>query len=112
MITDRKIPLETAEAEEFGGPEMREMKNRLLSSPMDLQRDSLIRVCYLRAGGRYILCVLTHSIAFDDARRNACLAGASDGALLAPVDAACAGQRRRDHAERPVRRQPLHPAAG
>ena len=71
VITDRKIPLEIVDAERFGGPEMREMKNRLLYTPMDLQRDSLIRLLCLRAGGRYLLCVLTHCIAFDDARRNA-----------------------------------------
>ena len=70
VITDRKIPLEIADEEQFGGPEMREMKNRLLETPIDLQRDSLIRLICLRAGGRYILCVITHSIAFDDARRN------------------------------------------
>ena len=74
VITDRRIPLEVVETEEFGGPEMREMKNRLLYSRMDLQRDSLIRMIYLRAGTRYILCVLTHCIAIDDARRNSFLA--------------------------------------
>jgi hypothetical protein len=41
---------------------------------MDLQRDSLIRMIYLRAGTRYILCALTHCIAIDDARRNNFLA--------------------------------------
>jgi len=75
VITDRKIPLEAVEAERFGGQEMREMRTRLLYTPMDLQRDSLMRVIYLRAGGRYILCVLTHCIAFDDAQRNAYVAG-------------------------------------
>ena len=74
VITDRKIPLEVVEAEKFGGPEMREMKNRLLYSRMDLQRDSLMRMIYLRAGKRYILCALTHCIAIDDARRNGYLA--------------------------------------
>ena len=73
VITDRKIPLEIMNAEQFSGPEMREMKNRILYTPMDLQRDSLMRVIYLQAGGRYILCVITHCIAFDDARRNACV---------------------------------------
>ena len=75
VITDRKIPLEIMDTERFGGPEMREMKTRLLYTPMDLQRDSLMRVIYLRAGGRYILCILTHCIAFDNTQRNAYVAG-------------------------------------
>jgi len=75
VITDRKIPLEIMDAERFGGPEMREMRTRLLYTPMDLQRDSLMRVIYLRAGERYILCILTHCIAFDDAHRNVYIAG-------------------------------------
>ena len=74
VITDRKIPLEIVETEQFGGPEMREMKNRILYSRMDLQRDSLMKVIYLCSGGRYILCIITHCIAFDDARRNTCVA--------------------------------------
>ena len=74
VITDRKIPLEVVDAERFGGPEMREMKTRLLDTPMDLQRDSLMRVIFLRAAGRYLLCIVTHGIAFSLDRRNAYVA--------------------------------------
>ena len=74
VITDRKIPLEMIDAEEFGSREMREMRNRFLYHPLDLQRESLMQVIYLQAGRIYMLCVLTHGIAFDDAQRKAYLA--------------------------------------
>lgn len=74
VITDRKIPLETVDAQTLGSGELGEMKSRLLYTPMDLQRSSPIRVIYLRAGRRYMLCVLTNRIAIDKTKRNAILA--------------------------------------
>lgn len=74
VITDRRIPLEVVDAETFGGREIAEMKRQLLYEPADLQRTSLIRAVYLRGGGRYMLCVLTNCIAFDNGKRNAFLA--------------------------------------
>ncbi|MBR5407233.1 MAG: hypothetical protein IK111_06245, partial [Lachnospiraceae bacterium] len=74
VITDRKIPLEIIDGEGFGSSKMQELKERLLYSPMDLQRDSLIRVVYQRAPGINMLCFLTHSIAFDAVQRRTFLA--------------------------------------
>ena len=74
VITDRRIPLEVVDAETLGRQELRGLRNKLLYTPVDLQRSSMIRVVYLRANGRYMLCVLTNCIAFDAAKRNAFLA--------------------------------------
>ena len=74
VITDRRIPLECMDGEQFGSEEMRMLRDRFLHSPMDPQRDSMMRVVYLRAGGTYMLCVLTHRIAFGSAERRAYLA--------------------------------------
>ncbi len=71
VITDRRIPLEIVDTESLGSREMNEMKNRLLYEPIDLQRSSMIRVIYLRTGGRYMLCLLTNGIAFDRMKRSA-----------------------------------------
>ena len=74
VITDRKIPLEVVDAKTIGRQELRGLRNKLLYTPADLQRSSMIRVIYLRASGRYMLCVLTNCIAFDATQRNAFLA--------------------------------------
>ena len=74
VVTDRKIPLETVEAEKLGSWELEETKSRLLYTPADLQRSGPIRVICLRAEGRHMLCVLTNRILLDKTKRNAVLA--------------------------------------
>lgn len=74
VITDRKIQLELVDIEQAGSREMRMLRDRLLHAPMDLQRDSMMRVVYLRAEGNYMLCVLTHRVAYGVAERKAYLA--------------------------------------
>lgn len=74
VITDRRIPLEMLRFEQFGAGEMHELRNRLLGTPVDLQRDSLMRVVYLEADSLRMLCILTHGIGIDDAARNAYVA--------------------------------------
>ena len=78
VITDRKIPLEIVDAETLGSREMNEMKRELLYTQVDLQRSGLIRMIFLRAAGKYMLCVLTSDIAFDKPKRNAFLARLMD----------------------------------
>ncbi|MBO4915557.1 MAG: hypothetical protein J5449_10160, partial [Oscillospiraceae bacterium] len=56
------------EAQTFGGREMAELKNRLLRAPMDLQRNSLMRAALLHAGGRHLICLTAHRIAFGEER--------------------------------------------
>ena len=74
VITDRKIPLEFMDAEQLGINEMRMLRDNLLHAPMDLQRDSMMRVVYLKAGRTQMLCVMTHRIAFGIAERRVYLA--------------------------------------
>ena len=74
VITDRKIPLEFVDIDQVGSREMRMLRDRLLHAPMDLQRDSMLRAVYLRTEGIYMLCVLTHRVAFGAAERRAYLA--------------------------------------
>ena len=62
VITDRKIPLEMTEAERFGAGEMAALRKRLLYEPMDLQRDSLLKVIGVHAGGETFLCVRIYRI--------------------------------------------------
>ena len=74
VITDRRIPLDILQVEELGNEEMETLRDTLLHSPMDLQCDSMMRIIYLRGGGTYMLCVMTHRIAIDDVERRAFLA--------------------------------------
>ena len=94
VITDRKIPLKIVDTATLGSREMSELKRELLYTQVDLQRSCLIRVIFLRAAGRYMLCVLTSDIAYDKARRNVFLARLMD--LLAdkyPDDESISGWR-------------------
>ena len=78
VITDRRIPLEIIETEEFGSQQMQKLRDTLLHTPVDLQRDCMMRAVYLRAGEIYMLCLLTHRIAFSNAQRRAYLARLMD----------------------------------
>ncbi len=74
VITDRKIPLEMMEADAFVSAEMAELKSRLLHTPMDLQRNSLMKAICVHAGSESFLCIMTHRIAFDKAQLRGYLA--------------------------------------
>ena len=94
VITDRKIPLKIVDTETLGSREMSELKSEFLYTQVDLQRSCLIRAIFIRAAGRYMLCILTSDIAFDKARRNVFLARLMD--LLAekyPEDESISGWR-------------------
>ncbi|MCR4877289.1 MAG: AMP-binding protein [Clostridiales bacterium] len=74
VITDRKIPLETVEAEVFGAGEMDELRRRVLYAPMDLQYSSLMQAVAVYAGKETFLCIMSHRIAFGMPERRAYLA--------------------------------------
>ncbi|MBR3017289.1 MAG: AMP-binding protein [Clostridia bacterium] len=74
VVTNRRIPLEIVDMETLGNQEKLQFRDRILHAPMDLQRDSMVRVAYIRAEGSYYLCVLTHRIAFGQTERRAYLA--------------------------------------
>ncbi len=59
VITDRRIPLEMIETDGFGGLRMAELRKDLLYAPVDLQRDSPMKVIGIRDGGRFFLCVVS-----------------------------------------------------
>ncbi len=64
VITDRRIPIEMVRAGTFGSSEMAELRNRLLHTTMDLQRDSLMKVICLVTESESFLCIVHHRIAF------------------------------------------------
>lgn len=63
VITDRKIPLEMIEAEDFGTQRLDGLRDRLLYEPIDLQYGSMMKVVCLHAEGISFLYVMTHHIA-------------------------------------------------
>lgn len=63
VITDRSIPLEIIEADQFESDALEAMRKHIAYTPIDLQYDSMIRFVCLHANGRSFLYVMVHSIA-------------------------------------------------
>nr|MCR5477035.1 hypothetical protein [Lachnospiraceae bacterium] len=66
VITDRRLPLEMLEAKSFGKMEIRELRNRLLTDPMDLQSSPLVRFVGVRAEGMTYVGAMAHRIAMGN----------------------------------------------
>ncbi len=73
-VTDRKIPLCMLETDKFDRQAMSALRDRLLHSSMDLQRDSLMQAVCMHAEGMTFLYLLTHRIAFEKTRLRGYLA--------------------------------------
>ena len=68
VITDRTIPLYMLDMNIFDLQEMNALRRTLLDAPMDLQRDSIVKVVCIHANGQSYLCFVTCQIAFDAAQ--------------------------------------------
>ena len=66
VITDRKLPLEMAEADTGKIEELEALRQRTLNTPIDLQFDSMMKVVCVHAEGMSYLYFMTHAIAVSD----------------------------------------------
>ena len=74
VITDRKIPLEMIDAEDFDSERLGELRDRLLYEPIDLQYGSMMKAVCLHAEGMSFLYVMTHHIAIGELQLQAYMA--------------------------------------
>ena len=64
VVTDRKIPLRMMEIDSFGADEMAKIRKQFFSSPIDLQRDSLMNAGIVHTPDRNFIILDAHSFAF------------------------------------------------
>lgn len=74
VITDRKIPLEMIEENEFESKILRSVCEQLSYAPIDLQYDSVMNVTCLHANGGSFLFIMMHHILIGQEQLRGCLA--------------------------------------
>ena len=68
VITDRRIPLDMIDAENFEVQSLHQLRDALFNEPMDPQFNSMMKMVCLHARGHSFLYVLTHNIAISQPR--------------------------------------------